>query len=1084
MAELEGLYLGMGIDTSQLDSDFVDAEKTISENISRINREMQLVQIRGQIELNGLNESAESIEKLKIQEEALMAQMGLQQDKIVLLSAAYEKLSETRGANAKSTQQVEMQLAREQLALQKLEQQMEDLSEQEKIAFDVNLEMLALIEPAITAIDSAVAAGTAMPIPHAKVAAAALIGLGAVAEGTREATKEMRGNNPAKVLDEDFQEAAVSIDESWQQAVDSTHDAIAEMETSVNEAEESLSDMKILPEFDTDSLIEAIELLESESLGESLRKANDLIAESDSLIGKLAASVLGLGTVFSQIDEPIIEFAQTAIENFKELKQVANELNLSIPKASDLVSKINLSGADYNDVRDFVRGVQDAVIKGDSEDPEVLALERYGVAIQDAHGKLLAFDETLDRLYQGYLKAREAGEAEAYIIMTNGQAVQDVLPYFENLARTEEDMAKIKWSTIDIATLQEALRDSKLLETQMDEFKNALSSLAAPAADIALKNAFEIFKTGTELIEENREAVIYWSFVLMEGTNAITGFAKEIGDTAKNKILEFTDSLKKLEKEFGIIDTLKSFLPEEWLEAPDENSIFSRAQKRLEDYIGANEKARQEIKKTAEEVSGLSYSLNRIAKYKSELEGLTLDKQFGSGESYRKSLGEINLWREEALAGAKQYADEQAAIEELYSAKLEQIDQERADKIAEIRKSVDAEFQTSLEQRLAKIEEEKEAWISAGMEEAEASELAQKRIAKAHEEAAAKAQEYFKNAADIEYSLTHTAFEKQLRDIERWEEALRKKAETEKEVAAIAKESAAKAAEAFENAVDRIKGKLQTLDDKIFEIDHSQYENDLRKIQQEYISTATDLQKEGVFDATTKAQLDYLYSRQKANLDKKAQESISTDGDYTKLPEGAMRSSGNGIVVIEGDQIIDAGSTQSRQQAISLITDENQIRAKLIQNIDTEAQTIAARIQATDLQNLLAQPAQQAVSGFEIIAGDNVVTMPQLSMPSFNTALTELQPTASGETTIAFESVVTPLNNITGLVNQIVEALNNREPPSVTVSPNLDIDLGGAYVFDNTMKQTLVNEITNEIVTAITDAVQQATSTTNFGYSA
>ena len=62
--------------------------------------------------------------------------------------------------------------------------------------------------------------------------------------------------------------------------------------------------------------------------------------------------------------------------------------------------------------------------------------------------------------------------------------------------------------------------------------------------------------------------------------------------------------------------------------------------------------------------------------------------------------------------------------------------------------------------------------------------------------------------------------------------------------------------------------------------------------------------------------------------------------------------------------------------------------------------------------------------------------------------------------------------------------LNNRKPAQITVSPNNNIDLGGAYVFDNALKQQLVNDITKEIVEEITTSVRQAISQSSYGYSA
>ena len=86
--------------------------------------------------------------------------------------------------------------------------------------------------------------------------------------------------------------------------------------------------------------------------------------------------------------------------------------------------------------------------------------------------------------------------------------------------------------------------------------------------------------------------------------------------------------------------------------------------------------------------------------------------------------------------------------------------------------------------------------------------------------------------------------------------------------------------------------------------------------------------------------------------------------------------------------------------------------------------------------------------------------------------------------TISLTTVITPLDGIKTLVGNILTVLNNRKPAQITVSPNNNIDLGGAYVFDNALKQQLVNDITKEIVEEITTSVRQAISQSSYGYSA
>ena len=125
---------------------------------------------------------------------------------------------------------------------------------------------------------------------------------------------------------------------------------------------------------------------------------------------------------------------------------------------------------------------------------------------------------------------------------------------------------------------------------------------------------------------------------------------------------------------------------------------------------------------------------------------------------------DLMQWYQEQVNQVEKSAEEREAIEKLYAAKSAQIEQERADKIEEIRKSVDAEFMSEIDQRIAKIEEEKDAWISAGMDEAEAEELAQRRISKIRQDAE-------RELTTAIQSLHQTALEQRLSQIEQEKQA-------------------------------------------------------------------------------------------------------------------------------------------------------------------------------------------------------------------------------------------------------------------------------------------------------------------------
>ena len=64
----------------------------------------------------------------------------------------------------------------------------------------------------------------------------------------------------------------------------------------------------------------------------------------------------------------------------------------------------------------------------------------------------------------------------------------------------------------------------------------------------------------------------------------------------------------------------------------------------------------------------------------------------------------------------------------------------------------------------------------------------------------------------------------------------------------------------------------------------------------------------------------------------------------------------------------------------------------------------------------------------------------------------------------------------------INDTYNQRQTTTVAPVVNLNIDLGGAYVFDNSMKQQLVDDITTDVANAVTDAVKNAAGQASYGY--
>ena len=85
-----------------------------------------------------------------------------------------------------------------------------------------------------------------------------------------------------------------------------------------------------------------------------------------------------------------------------------------------------------------------------------------------------------------------------------------------------------------------------------------------------------------------------------------------------------------------------------------------------------------------------------------------------------------------------------------------------------------------------------------------------------------------------------------------------------------------------------------------------------------------------------------------------------------------------------------------------------------------------------------------------------------------------------------FADATTQFADVTDRLNQVVESAGTLQgeahAPTITVTVSPSIDLGGAYVFDDAMKQRLAEDVSNEVVQVVTDAFQEAVGQAGYSF--
>ena len=1107
---LEKLFIELGLDLSQLQSDILAADRTVTENISRLNRERNIIRLRMEADTAGLDRVKDAAKIFEIQEKSLNQQLTISRDRMTILEAAYKQVANNANATAVAVNRAEQAFLREKVIVGQLEQQLRTLSSQKVSPPPVNNLLsgyqglkgnvtdklselnsaFSQLQGSTSSFDAAITAtlGVIGSIPRpAALATAALVGLPLIFKGIENSILDMTkaaaaGGDSVYVMSRGFQmsiadtgkfstnakvagvqvnDLATAVKNVQRQVARGGEDSRAAewLKRYGESAYDASGNLKDLNEM-TFALSRALKRAQADGKGAEfvLNAFKNVSADAITAIEDWAdvsaqASTIvkaGLGNpklaheVQGNLNAMNVQSAQLGTSFTNALLPVANEI---VPRMTERMGKMTSLIKENKDV--------------------ILDLGRDFAQVWGA------VEDTVDKVVDGVGVLAKYARENRVARQTDTKSIVDKYKA-DNQVRNAKDILER-----EIATGGYSSDDIKKLRARLDLYQKELRQTEQDSKALWAKRREEFAEANKPIIDKYK-----YDDSIKTGTDLL----KKLSDAEK-------ETIEKADSAFGSLQERAAALV---MELQKVRQTAEQAQAEVKAFKSTAEDfstAGQERRNLSEDKID---QLRELRKYKENADAI-MDKISLNDYDYRKS--ELQRWLQEELPReTEQSLEKYYAVMEEFSARSTQIEQERANKLQEIRDSVATADKNSFDNKLANIEKEKESWIQVGMGIVEAEELAQKKRLRVMQDAAEKAQQYLSNAADIEFSLTHTAFEKQLRDIERWEELQKRKAESTEEAAAIGAEAVAKEAEAFEREVDRIKGKVQSLEDKIFEQEHSQYANDVRRLQQERIR----LYQEGINSPDL---IERYYQVALGKLNAKA----AKGGDYTKAPEGVMQRGGNGIMVIEGDQIIDDGLIRGQQQEIQLLADENRIRAQVAQGLNLQARALIGNIQSTNelanAQRQFAGQTQQTGGGYDIIEGDQVVNRAQSPKPSISgyqviegdqivaMPTEQLQQLGAGfdmqmplqdmqlntQPTMT-ETVVTPLNNIETILSDIRN--QSAQPAPITVSPTINVDLGGAYVFDDALKVKLTDDITSEIVDNITNAVRQATSNKSYSYGA
>ena len=175
------------------------------------------------------------------------------------------------------------------------------------------------------------------------------------------------------------------------------------------------------------------------NLDRELRNLNDsssqqstgILDELNDALPQMPTKLQAVGVAFGAVTAGV-GAATTAVKelmtDFKELQKQSYELNMPVPDTEQFLCEMKLASGDIGDIEGYIRGISDAWVKGEFDDPEFIALRKYGAEIVDTTGRLKNFKDITEEVYQAWKKADAAGEGIEFLQLTGGEmGIRDII---------------------------------------------------------------------------------------------------------------------------------------------------------------------------------------------------------------------------------------------------------------------------------------------------------------------------------------------------------------------------------------------------------------------------------------------------------------------------------------------------------------------------------------------------------------------------------------------------------------------------------------------------------------------------------
>lgn len=249
-----------------------------------------------------------------------------------------------------------------------------------------------------------------------------------------------------------------------------------------------------------------------------------------------SAMMLGMGGF------GLTAMAEKAVNAGNDLYMLSNKLHITTAEAGQMSKITSMAGVDVDTfAKSMMRLDGQAMHAGKEANNAQMMLNKYGISLTDAGGKLLPYNQQLEALAIGYKKASENGEEEEFVMNTLGARGMALVPILENLQDFKGIAGNVKGIGLDAEEAHKTWMEMQALKLQAGQVGLVMANAFMPVVKELLPMLTEqfqkvasFFKNHSDIVQAAAKVTAYGMELMAVVTvgKLLIGVLKSIGTLA------------------------------------------------------------------------------------------------------------------------------------------------------------------------------------------------------------------------------------------------------------------------------------------------------------------------------------------------------------------------------------------------------------------------------------------------------------------------------------------------------------------------------------------------------------------------